>query len=307
MKHRIGYACINTSISATTNKTCKLANCTDEKLKNLILNNLTGLKEIIKWNDLHNIYLYRISSVIIPFASHPVNTLRWWDDYKTKFHEISQLIKKTKMRVSMHPGQYVNINSSNAEVVKSSIKELEWHVKFLDTMDLDASHRLIFHVGGIYSNKKNAIKRFIKEFSNLPDNFKSRLTLENDDKNYTIWDVLSISEEIGIPVIFDNLHHKINNTRQKNDENIDLILNLCFNTWNDKTGIPKIHYSSQKIGAKPGSHAESINLDEFVEFYFCFNKYDFDIMFETKDKEKSVLEAFKRLEIESAKRVNISY
>lgn len=301
MLHRIGYACINTSISATTNRTCKLENCTDERLRSLIKNNLSGLKEILVWNDFHNIYLYRISSVIIPFASHPVNKIEWWNEFKKQFDEIGRLIKNTRMRVSMHPGQFVNINSTNPEIVKLSFKDLEWHARFLDTLGVDTTNRLIIHVGGVYGNKPEAMRRFVDEYKNLPENIRSRLSLENDDKSYNVWDVLNISEQTGIPVIFDYLHHQINNAGTKRDEDIEGILKLCFSTWNKETGIPKIHYSSQKPGARPGSHADSINMDEFVEFYFKFINLNFDIMLETKDKEKSVLEAFRRLEMEAAK------
>jgi UV DNA damage endonuclease len=124
MKHRIGYACINTSISATTNRTCRLDRCTEERLRELIFSNLSGLKEVIEWNAKHNIYLYRISSVVIPFASHEVNTIPWWIDFKSQFDEIGDLIKKSQMRVSMHPGQYVNLNAPSPEIIKSSIKEI---------------------------------------------------------------------------------------------------------------------------------------------------------------------------------------
>jgi UV DNA damage endonuclease len=297
MKHRIGYACINTSIDATTNRTCRLENCTEEKLRFLIESNLAGLEKVIKWNFRHNIYLYRISSVVIPFASHKINKIRWWEEYKQDFNKIGRIIKDTGMRVSMHPGQFVNINSNSPEIVKSSLNELDWHAKFLDSMALDSTHRLIFHTGGVYGDKKEATKRFIKEYKNIPENIKVRLSLENDDKSYTVWDVLNINQETGIPVVFDILHHQVNNTGEKKDDDMESILKLCFATWNDKTGIPKIHFSTQKPGARPGLHADSINMDEFIAFYLKFMNFNFDIMFETKDKEKSVLEAYKRLSI----------
>ncbi|EKE02859.1 MAG: putative UV endonuclease [uncultured bacterium] len=301
MKHRIGYACINTSIAATTNRTCKLANCTPEKLRELIHSNLSGLKQVIEWNYMHNIFLYRISSVIIPFASHPVNTVPWWEENKAQFNEIGRLIKKYHIRVSMHPGQFVNINSPNPEVVRLSINDLEWHAKFLDSLGCDSTCRLIIHVGGVYGDKASAMIRFIEAYNDIPENIRARLSLENDDKSYNVWDVLNISDQTGIPVVFDVLHHQINNTNQPADDDIRAIMEKCFATWNEKTDIPKIHYSSQKVGAKSGSHADSINMDDFIEFYFRFRDMDFDIMFETKDKERSVIEAFKRLQAESAK------
>ena len=264
MKHKIGYACINTSISATTNKTCKLENCTEERLRELIENNLSGLIEILKWNIAHNIYLYRISSAIIPFASHKINKISWWEDYKDKFDEASCIIKNASMRVSMHPGQYVNINSPRQDVLISSFKDLEWHANFLNTLALDSTHRLIIHAGGIYGNKDAAMKRFISEFNNLPEDIKKRLSLENDDKSYTVRDVLYLSKETSMPVVFDILHHKINNTGQKEDQDIESILNQCFATWSGKTGIPKNPFFNSKTGSKA---RKSCRIHKHAGFY----------------------------------------
>lgn len=295
MIHKIGYACINTTIDVSASRTCRLSNATESRLRELIEINLLGLYEILKWNKKNNIYLFRISSDIIPFASHPINQIDWEIDYKDELLKISHFIKENKMRVSMHPGQYVNINSPNTAVVESSLKELYWHNKFLDSLELDATHRIILHVGGVYSNKNLAIKNFIKTYTTMPDNVKARLSLENDDKSYTVWDVFNIHKEIGIPLIFDNLHHYINNSAKEDDQDIENILKLFFSTWNAKTGCPKIHYSTQKDGAKSGSHAESINQNEFADFFLKYYHLDFDIMFETKNKEKSVLAAYEMI------------
>lgn len=292
MKHQIGYACINITLDAPTNKTCRLINATESRLRELIEINLAGLLTILKWNKENNITLFRISSDIIPFASHPINKIDWAKDYKDELLKISNFIKENKMRVSMHPGQYVNINSPNITVVNSSLKELFWHNHFLDALKLDSTHRIILHVGGVYSNKPLSMQNFIKAYKLLPQNLKARLSLENDDKSYTVWDILNINKETGIPLIFDNLHHSINNSATKEDQDIENILKLFFSTWNQKTGRPKIHYSTQKEGGKRGSHANEINQEEFADFYLKYNHLDFDIMFETKNKEKSVLAAY---------------
>lgn len=300
MKHRIGYACINTAVNVSTNKTCRLSNCTSERLRSLINNNLNALKEILLWNISHNIYLYRISSGVIPFATHSVNDIDWVNEFSDLFKEISVLIKKYNMRVSMHPGQFVNINSPNPDIVKSSIAELAWHAEFLDALNVDSTHRLILHVGGVYGDKPSAMSRFIEVYNNLPISIKNRLSLENDDKSYTVWDVLNINKSTNVPIVFDNLHHKVNNTHLPEDENIKDILKACFSTWNEDSGIPKIHFSSQKQGERSGAHAESIDMTDFIAFYKKFKKFDFDIMFETKNKEQSVLEAFRLLQEDAA-------
>jgi UV DNA damage endonuclease len=293
--HRIGYACVNMSIGATTNRTCRLDNCNDSRLRELIYNNLSGMKEIIEWNIKKGIRLYRISSVVIPYASHDVNKIAWWEEFKDFISDIGKIIKISGIRVSMHPGQYVNINSPNLEVVKFSIRELEYHAKFMDLLGLDNTHRIILHIGGSYGDKNASIKRFIDVYEKLSENIKSRLIIENDDKTYNVWDLLNVSSKTGIPVVFDVLHHQVNHSGQEKDKDIKLILEQCFSTWRE-CSVPKIHFSTQRSDAKYGVHADAVDINLLMEMYCEFINYDFDIMLETKDKEKSVLRIMKVLE-----------
>ncbi len=292
MKHKIGYACINLTTGIPLNRTCRLVNASDSKLRELIQSNLYGLKKVLEWNKENEIYYFRISSDVIPFASHEINKIKWWNDFVDELNDISLFIKKNNFRIEMHPSPVVYLNSPKIEVVKSSIKELEWHVKFLDALRLDCSHKIVFHAGGIYGEKDEAIKRFIKIYKQLPKHFKSRLTLENDDRNYNVRDLIKINQAIGIPLVFDNLHHEVLNMQRPEDKDIESILKSFFSTWDKKSKIPNIHYSTQKKDAKKGSHAESINLSEFKKFFIKYRHLDFDIMFETKDKDKSVLAAY---------------
>jgi UV DNA damage endonuclease len=292
MKHRIGYACINLTTKIPLNRTCRLANASDEKLRELITSNLTGLKKILKWNKENNIRLFRISSDTIPFASHPVNKVKWWIDYKEDLNNIGLFIKEANIRVYMHPNPIVYLNSPDPDVVRRSIEELEWHVKFLDSLGIDSTHKIVFHAGGAYGKKSEAIKRFITAYNKLSDDFKRRLTLENDDRIYNVWDLISINESTGIPLVFDNLHHEVLNTRKAKDKDIERILIKFFSTWGEKSGLPDIHYSNQKENARPGSHSESIDIEAFAEFFLSYYHLNFDIIFETKDKDLSVLKVY---------------
>lgn len=293
MKHRIGYACINISSGITVNKTCRLASASEQRLHEIIQSNLSGLKKVLEWNKNNNIRLFRISSDTIPFASHPVNKIEWWNEYKDEFEKIGKYIKENDIRVYMHPNPIVYLNSLSPEVVKNSIKDLEWHVKFLDSFNLDSTHKIVFHAGGAYGNKPEAIKRFIKAYNDLPQKFKNRLTLENDDKIYNVWDLIKINESTGIPLVFDNLHHQVLNTNQPKDKDVEFIMKKFFSTWDEKSGLPDIHYSNQKENARAGSHSEAVDTDAFADFFLKYYHLDFDIIFETKNKEKSVLDVYK--------------
>lgn len=282
---KIGYACMTIGLE-TSLKSCILKNATPDVLSKIIANNLIHLKNSILYNIENNIKLFRISSDIIPFASHPVNTLDWKTIYKDELFSIGILIKKSNMRVSMHPGQYTIINSPTSTVVEKSILELQYHADFLDALDLDSTHKIVLHIGGVYGEKSNAISRFCETYNALNENIKNRLIIENDDKFYNINDVLFISEKLNVPVVYDNLHHKINHEEYKSDS---YWIAICNKTWSAEDGNQKIHYSQQNTDKKLGSHSKTIFTDEFLCFYNNISNKDIDVMLEVKDKNISAI------------------
>lgn len=179
------------------------------------------------------------------------------------------------------------MNSPNIEVVKRAIDDLNYHTLVLDSLNVGAEHKIVLHIGGIYNDKKQAIKRFITNYHNLDDSVKRRLVLENDDKCYNVNDVLEIGTNLNAPVIFDNLHNEINSSdKQKSDF---YWINKCKKTWHQNDGNQKIHYSQQNPLKRPGSHSSSIRIDEFMCFYDNLERNDIDIMLEVKDKNLSAV------------------
>ena len=121
----------------------------------------------------------------------------------------------------------------------------------------------------------------------MSDSVKQRLVIENDDKSYNINDVLEIGTKLKVPVIFDNLHNKINfYDKEKSDI---YWINQCKRTWKEKDGFQKIHYSQQNPLKKTGSHSNTIKINEFINFYETLEREDIDIMLEVKDKNLSAV------------------
>ena len=56
-----------------------------------------------------------------------------------------------------------------------------------------------------------------------------------------------------------------------------------------------VDYSSQEPKMRVGKHAEKIDINDFKKFINSTIPYDFDVMLEIKDKEKSALKALKFL------------
>lgn len=287
----IGYACINTQIGCTSNKTFRLASYSEERVIETVKENLICLQKILEWNLKNKIFFFRIGSELIPFASHKINNFNWVKYFKKEFVDIGKFAKKNNMRITMHPGQYTVLNSPNEDVVNNAIKDLEYHCKVLDAMNLDESCKVMIHVGGIYGDKKSAIKRFISNYNKLPSFVKKRLVIENDDKSYSLNDCLEISSKISIPIVFDFFHHECLNNAESYVEG----LVLAMKTWNNRDGKIITHYSNQKKDGRKGSHSETIDLKEFQTFLIQTSSYDFDIMLEVKDKELSTLNVYENI------------
>jgi len=211
---KIGYPCINRSIGCTTNSTFRLRNYSKENLIEKLESNLNCLGKILEYNLKNNLLFFRISSDLIPFASHPICKFDWIDYFKEDFRKIGNFIKNNNMRISMHPDQFVLINSLKKDVTQRSIRELEYHCNVLDAMKLDDSAKVQIHIGGVYGNKKESIMRFIANYQRLPKMIKNRLAIENDERLYSLKDCLIISEKVDMPVILDTFHHRCHNNRE---------------------------------------------------------------------------------------------
>lgn len=180
---KIGYACLVVGVPDTTMKTTRKNNATSKRLTELIEHNLNSMENMLDYSIENGIQMYRISSDIIPFGSdYETNQLDWSNLFQDKFNQLSKIIKENNVRVSMHPGQYTVLNSPNEAVVTRAIQDLEYHTTFLDNLEVDASHKIILHIGGVYGDKEAAKKRFVENYEKLSPAIKSRLIIENDDR-----------------------------------------------------------------------------------------------------------------------------
>ena len=289
---KIGYPCINLTLKNPYSSTFRLKSFSDKRFNETVKNNLNHLLKILNFNLNNNILFFRLSSDIIPFASHPVCKINWDYIFKTELNEIGEFIKKNNMRISMHPDQFVILNSKNEKIIENSVRELQYHSKVLESMNLPYNAKIQIHIGGVYDDKKTSKERFIKTFMKLEENLKKRIIIENDDRSYALNDCLNVSEETGIPIVFDTLHHECLN----NNETIQEALTSSTNTWKYiLDGHPIIDYSSQSIGDRKGKHTKTIDKNHFISYYkelikFSKNKSMVaDIMLEIKDKENSAL------------------
>lgn len=285
---KIGYACLTIGVPGTQMKTCRKANATPERLAAIIDNNLNALEAMIDYNIRQGIAMYRISSDLIPFGSDPAtNQLAWPAIFRGHFQRLAAKIQASGMRVSMHPGQYTVLNSPNAAVVDRAIADLEYHAEIMAALEVDASHKIILHIGGVYGDKPAATARFITAYQQLSPRVKARLIIENDDRLYTIADVLELSAATGAPVVYDNLHNACNPSDPAQTD-ADWI-RLAQATWQAVDGPAKVHYSQQRVPGRLGAHTSTIYLQPFMAYFEAVAPLDVDIMLEVKDKNLSAV------------------
>ena len=284
---RIGYPCINRSIGCTASRTFRLASYTGERMRNTVQENLSCLSRILAYNVRHGMLFFRITSDLVPFASHPVCTFPWQEEFAGVFEKTGEYIRQHGFRISMHPDQFVLLNAPDKAILQRSIDDLVYQVQVLDLMGLDNSAKVQVHVGGVYGDKPAGIERFVKQYDLLDTAIQDRLVIENDERLYTLSDCLAIHERTGIPVIADVFHHSLLN----NGEQFTTLLDPVRKTWKIKDGIPMVDYSSQEPGKRVGAHAGHIVAEDFRQFLKETRPVDFDIMLEIKDKEKSALAA----------------
>ena len=185
-----------------------------------------------------------------------------------------------KLRLALHPDQFVVLNSPRSEVVQSSINELEYHADLAELLGIDVIN---IHGGGVYGNKSEALKRFQNHFHDLSTKVQSRLTLENDDKCYSPQDLLPLCEKIKIPFVYDVHHHRC----LKDDLGVGEVTEQAVSTWNRE---PLFHISSPIegwSGPKPQRHHDYIAFEDFpIEWKSLVE--DVTIEVEAKAKELAI-------------------
>lgn len=293
MKIRLGYACISKTLDITSSHTITYTNY--EKLENkeaklieITNKNLNNLEGILKYNIKNNIHFYRMSSKIIPLATHPDVKIDFLKLFKIKLECIGKLIKENNLRVDIHLDEYCVLNSINPNIVSSTINIIKFYKNMLKTMNLKTY--MILHIGSGTFGIEKSITRFINNFKKLDNESKNMIILENDDKIFKIEDVLKICKSLNIPMVLDYHHYKCNSV-----EPLENNIKEIIETWNGIT--PKMHISSSKNKKEYRSHHDYINIEDFIELIDILRKQnnDIDIMIEAKEKDCALFKLVREL------------
>ena len=266
---------------------------------------LAYLRDVFTYLDAAHIEMYRMASDLAPYATHPdmPQFHRQVESCAAELAEVGALAVRLRLRLSFHPAQHVVLNSPAEELAAKSAADLIVQASVLDCMGLGPEAVVVTHLGGVYGDRENARINFVRAFERLPASTQRRLALENDDVRFGVVDTLWVHDRTGVPLIFDNLHHRLNNPDGRSPRDA---LAACLGTW--PQGVrPKIHFSSPRTEwlVEPGAggedpkvrqtrwayHADYVNPFEFVDFMrMAAGLPVFDVMLEVRAKDLALLQ-----------------
>lgn len=284
---KIGYPAMNLGLNCTAAHTFRLADMSEERFVQTARQNLDCVWRMLRWNVEQRLLFFRIGSGLIPFASHPAMTYPWQEMFRDELAQMGEFVREHDMRISLHPGHFVVLNSPSDTIYANSVAELQYHADLLDLMRLDTTHKFQIHLAGLHGDADSSVETFVQRYKDLPQSIRNRLVIENDERTASLQDCLRIHEQTGIPVLFDTLHHEVNNT----GETMLRALEAAMKTWGKADGVPMVDYSSQDPDKKAGAHTKTLDVPRFRSFIKSLRGRDIDIMLEIKNKEASALQA----------------
>jgi UV DNA damage endonuclease len=281
---RLGYPTQNLTIPASTNHTLRLASLGDaEKVRALVWENLLGLEAILHWNAEHGIPLFRMGQSLVPFASHPSFPYNWEDEHGDDLRGIGELSLVLGIRLSMHPGQFIQPGSLKPGVSERSLFELRYAARVFDLIG-NPDSVIELHMGGAYEDRLATVARFLETMR--PETAVLRyLALENDERAWVVPEIVETALALGIPAITDAFHHGLNPGGLALKEALDLSLP----TWESRGVRPKLHLSSQDLAKQAGAHAFSVDARDWRSLIVALDGREADVMVEAKGKEQALV------------------
>ena len=230
---------------------------------------------------------FRISSQIIPLATHPVSgyTLEMLVDgdvISASFAGAGIVARERGVRLSFHPDQFVVLNSERESVVESSLREMEFQARMARLVGADT---LTLHAGGAAGGVAAALERLERGLDRLSPEARSLVALENDDRLFTVVDLLPLCARMHVPLVYDVHHHRCHPDGLSVSEATD----AASATWGQRE--PWMHIASPRDGwsaPNPRPHADFIDPVDLPADW-CDRRITVDVEAKMKDRAVSAI------------------
>ena len=254
--------------------------------------NFKNFQKVLKYNYDNKIKFYRMTHTMFPLLTHPNVNIDYKEVFKDDFKRLKETIDKYNIRIDTHPDEFCLLTSEKNDVTSNSIKILKFHLEIFKLLGLNA--KCVLHIGSSKPTKEEALNRFKINYNKLPNELKSLIILENDDKTYTVTDTLTLSEELNIPMVLDYHHFICNHLK---NERIDKLLPKIIKTWENTNLNPKMHFSCSLSTKQKRNHSTYLDYNSFIKFLKLLKPLntDIDIMLEAKGKDEALFRLVRQL------------
>lgn len=260
------------------------------------LADVAGANVIALWHALERchelgICAFRINSQMLPLATHPVwgynvVDLPGGSVIEAGLRASADLAVEYGISLSVHPDQYNVLNSETERVVAATIIEIEQQAWFCEAV---GASTICLHGGSKAGGIAAAQERLRGGIERLSDRARSRLALENDDRSYTVADLLPVCTEMEIPLIYDVHHHRCN----PDDLNVEAATDLALTTWCARATLPLMHLSSPRIPWGEGDPRPHADFVDPLDIPRCWSGINAIVDVEAKAKERAVMELYR--------------
>ncbi len=216
-----------------------------EKLWSLTKQNIEAARRLVErvGNLDADCRMVRLSSDILPVYTEPTWSWFWSQPdvvaYAEKhFAEVGSIARSRNVRLSFHPGQFTVLASDNADIVRRSIEEFEYHADMARWMGYGKSFqdfKINVHIAGRAGPEgiRSAYKRLSPEARNT-------ITIENEENAWGLNDCLSLSDLL--PIVLDIHHHWVREGEYLDPS--DARVSRVLDSWRGLR--PTMHYSQSR-------------------------------------------------------------
>ncbi len=203
---------------------------------------LLYLRDILEYLHRRHIHFYRMAAELAPYVAHPdfPQFHTQIDEAEAELAHVGALARRYNIRLTVHAPAHVVLSTDNDARLSHSRNTLAALARILDGMGLGPESVIVLHVGGGYADPTQALERFCANVDALPEFVRRRLALEHDDTTFDLQDALWVHRRVGIPVVFDLLHHRLLNRAAIP---LEEAVALALDTWPEGV-TPKVHLAS---------------------------------------------------------------
>ncbi len=228
---------------------------------------------------------FRINSQFLPLATHPLSGYTLHDidpagETRAFLSTARDAAARVNIRLSFHPDQFVVLNSERAEVVASSVREMDAQGELARLVGGDT---IVLHAGSLNGGLAAALDRLERGIERLGEAARSRIALENDDRLFAPADLLPLCERLALPFVYDVPQHRC----RPDGLSVGEATVRAAETWRGRE--PWVHISSPRDGwdaPNPRPHAGTVNPRDFPDEW---RGRAMTVDVEAKDKERAVL------------------